>query len=131
MVKFPLQDKSLVLPSGRVVRIYNLLFQTQEHDRSSSLRVESTFRIQYGTGVASDQAAERAAEAAEVVGHFLNEAPAEHAMVAYAEICDTADQAEGRDPPQVTFEFRRDQAGGWRRIGDHGRVPDLSSRGHR
>ena len=124
MVKFPLQDQPLVLPSGRIVRIYNLVFLTQEHEPSMSLRVEPTFRIQYGTRAGSDQPLQRAAEAAEVIGHFLDHAPAEYAMVAYAEICETADQAERRDPPQATFEFRRNQDGAWRLIGDHNRVPD-------
>ena len=119
MVKFPLQEQPLVLPSGRVVRVYNLLSLTQRDDSSMLLRVEPTFRIQYGTRIGSDQPAERAAEAAEVIAYFLGEAPADHTMVAYAEICDTPAQAERRDPPQVTFEFRRDQAGAWQLIGDH------------
>ena len=122
MATFPLQDQPLILPSGRVVVIYNLLFLTQRDDPSMSLRVEPTFRIQYGTRIGSDQPAERAAEAAEVVAYFLGEAPAEHTMVAYAEICDTAAQAERRDPPQVTFEFRRNQNGAWQRIGEQTRV---------
>jgi hypothetical protein len=114
MATFPLQDQPLVLPSGRIVRIYNLLSLTQSDDPSSFLRIEPSIRIQYGTALGSEQTAERSAEAAEVIAYFLGESSRGDPIVAYAEICATSDQAARRDPPEVRFEFCRDDNGPWR-----------------
>jgi hypothetical protein len=118
MATFPLQDEPLVLPSGRIVRVYNLSFFTQGDDPTPLVRVEHNFRIQYGTAVGRVHAGERSAEAAEVVAYFLGEATAGSAMVAYAEICSTPAQAERLDPPEASFRFRRDHLGVWRLIDD-------------
>jgi hypothetical protein len=114
MATFPLQDEPLVLPSGRIVRIYNLLFLTQSDDPSSVLRIEPSIRIQYGTALGIEQTAERSAEAAEVIAYFLAESSGNTAIVAYAEICATSDQAARRDPPEVSLEFCRDDNAVWR-----------------
>jgi hypothetical protein len=126
MTAFPLQDQPLVLPSGRIVRIYNLLFLTQDDDPSSVLRVEPSFRIQYGTATGADQVADRSAEAAEVIAYFLGQAAAEHTTVGYAEVCSTPAQAERRDPPEASFKFFRDDHGAWRLVGKD-RVLDPSA----
>ena len=126
MTTFPLQDQPLVLPSGRIVRIYNLLFLTQQDDPSSVLRVEPSFRIQYGTAIGPDQVAERSAEAAEVIAYFLGQAVAEDTTVGYAEICSTPAQAQRRDRPETSFKFFRDDRGAWRLV-DKDRVLDPSA----
>jgi len=129
MAKFPLQDQPLVLPSGRIVRIYNLLFLTQENDPSSVLRIEPNFRIQFGTATLVDQTAERLAEAEEVIAYFLGgasaEHTAEHTMVGYAEICGTSAQSERQDPPEASFKFVRDDHGIWQLVAEN-RVHDPS-----
>jgi hypothetical protein len=119
MPNFPLQDQPLVLPSGRIVRVYNLLSLTQHDDPTSLLRIEPTFRIQYQTGIDPDQAAERAAEAAEIIAYFLGDAAVEPTMVAYAEICSTPAKAERRDPPEISFRFCRADNGSWRLVGSN------------
>jgi len=124
MATFPLQDQPLVLPSGRIVRIYNLLSLTQSDDPSSFLRIEPSFRVQYGTALGADQPAERAAEAGEVIAYFLGGASAEHTMVAYAEICTTLAQAARQDSPEASLEFRRDDTGAWRLVANNNRVLD-------
>jgi hypothetical protein len=124
MASFPLQDQPIVLPSGRTARIYNLLFQTQQDDPSAFLRVEPSFRIQYGTSIGSDQPAEREAEATEVIAYFLGEGTPEHTAVAYAEICGTRTQAERRELPEASFVFHRGDDGAWRLVDDSNRVLD-------
>ena len=126
MASFPLQDQPLVLPSRRVVRIYNLVFLTQQEDPSSVLRVEESFRIQYGTAIPADQAVERSSEAAEVIGYFLGEASAERSMVGYAEICSTPAQVARREAPEASFKFLRSNHGSWRLV-NNGQALDPSA----
>lgn len=126
MASFPLQDQPLVLPSGRIVRIYNLLFTTQRDDPSSFLRVEESFRIQYGTAIPATQPAERSAEAAEVIAYFRAAGPEEPGMVAYADICGAPAQAERREPPEASFKFLRNGNGDWRLV-DNGQSLDPSA----
>jgi hypothetical protein len=116
MTTFPLQDQPIILPSGRIVRIFNLDFLIQRDDPSSFLRVEPSFRIQYGAEIGPDQPGERSAEAAEVVAYFLGEAVADHTTVAYAEICSTRAQAERREPPEASFRFCRGENAPWRLV---------------
>jgi uncharacterized protein with GYD domain len=107
-------------------RIYNLLFLTQDDDPSSVLRIEPSFRIQYGTAMSADHVEERSAEAAEVIVYLLGQAAAEDTTVGYAEICGTPAQAQRRDPPEAVFEFIRDDRGAWRLV-DKDRVLDPSA----
>ena len=116
---FPLQAHPIILPSGRVVRIFNLLSLTQSDDPTSFLQVEPSLRIQYATYISPDQPVERSAEAAEVIAYFLSEAASEHSTVAHAEICSTPAQAERRGSPEASFRFRRDDNGAWRIVANN------------
>jgi len=119
MPTFPLQDHPIILPSGRVVRIFNLLSLTRSDDPTSFLQVEPSLRIQYATYISPDQPVERSAEAAEVIAYFLSEAASERSTVAHAEICSTPAQAERRGSPEASFRFRRDDNGAWRIVANN------------
>jgi len=116
MPTFPLQDHPIILPSGRVVRIFNLLSLTQSDDPTSFLQVEPSLRIQYATYISPDQPVERSAEAAEVIAYFLSEAASERSTVAHAEICSTPAQAETPAPAKKPRKICKqdDQASGSR-----------------
>jgi len=99
----PLQNQPLVLPLGRVVRIYNLSFLTQGNDPTPVLRIEPSFRIECATAIGLGREMERSEEAEEVIAYFLGEPAAEHTTVAYADICSTPAQAERRERRRRAF----------------------------
>jgi hypothetical protein len=116
MVQLPLQDQPIESPSGRIVRLYNLLSLSQAPG-PSFLRISPSFQIQYGTALSPEQSVERSEEAAEVIAYFLGSAHAGNIELATVEICDTRAQAEGREPPQAIYKFDRAEDGSWRPVG--------------
>ena len=102
---YPLQDRPISLPSGRVVRLYNVF----------TLRPgpPTSYTVQYGSAIPEGDGALRRAEAAEVITFFAEYFASQGATRASAQICGTRAQAEMREAPECIFRFERRHDGLW------------------
>lgn len=106
---YPLQDRPLELPSGRVVQLYNVVSMTRLNDAPS-------FGIQYRSSVPAADEEERRAEAAEVIQMYAESFAPRGATRASAQLCGTRAQAEMREPAEQIFQFERADDASWRYV---------------
>ena len=104
---FPMQEKTLALPSGREVTVLNLIV-TRRGAPSNSV-----VSIQYHTDVPADNVAARRAEAAEVAASYQEWADTRGYTVIRSEICNTQAAAATHEGPEAIFRFARGADGRW------------------
>ena len=105
---FPMQEKTLALPSGREVTVLNLIVT-----RKATPPPNAVLSIQYRTDVPADDIAARRAEAAEVAASYQEWADTRDYTVIRSQICNTQAAAETREGPEATFRFARGADGRW------------------
>jgi hypothetical protein len=103
---YPLQDRPLELPSGRVVQLYNLVWIT-------SSRHAPSFGVQYRSTIPAADEEGRKAEATEVIAMYAEFFAPRGATRASAQLCDTRVQAEMREPAEMIFQFERADDSSW------------------
>ena len=103
---YPLQDRPLELPSGRVVQLYNIVAMTSLGDAPS-------FGVQYRSSIAAADEEGRKAEATEVISMYTGFFAPRGATRASAQLCGTRAQAELREPPEMIFQFERAEDTPW------------------
>jgi len=103
---YPLQDRPLELPSGRVVQLYNLVSM-------ASLNQAPSFGVQYRSSIPVADEVERKAEATEVIAMYTELFAPRGATRASAQLCATRAQAEMREPPEMIFQFERADDNSW------------------
>ena len=107
---YPLQDRPLGLPSGRIVQLYNLVSMTSPNQAAS-------FGVQYRSSIPAADEAGRRAEATEVIAMYAEYFAPRKATRASAQLCGTRAQAEMREPPELIFQFEReDDDSSWRYV---------------
>ena len=104
---FPMQEKTLALPSGREVTVLNLIV-TRRGAPSNSV-----VSIQYRTDVPADNVAARRAEAAEVAASYQEWADTRGYTVIRSEIGNTQAAAATHEGPEAIFRFARGADGRW------------------
>ena len=103
---YPSNDSSLQLPSGRMVRFYDLILVTGLDEPSFSVHYRSELERNDGA---------RQAEAEEVIRYFAdNSRSCKNIKRANASICSTAEQAASKELPEEIFQFERSETGPWR-----------------
>jgi hypothetical protein len=103
---YPLQDRRLELPSGRVVQLYNVVSMT-------SLNQAPSFGIQYRSSIPAADEEERKAEATEVIAMYAEFFAPRGATRASAQLCGARAQAEMREPAEMIFQFQRADDSAW------------------
>jgi hypothetical protein len=107
--QYPLQDRPLALPSGRVVQLYNVV-AIAVADASSS------FGVQYRSTISAGDEVNRREEAIEVIAKFAPLFSRPDVTSASAQLCGTRAQAERREPPEMIFQFERGDDSAWRYV---------------
>lgn len=108
---YPLQERQIVLPSGRMITLYNVIVFRGQHGAES-------VGLQYRTELPTEAVGERRAEAAELVALYAPPAAKEQLRRATAQICNTRAAAEMRERPEQILLFERDASGRWRYTGE-------------
>ena len=103
---YPLQDRPLALPSGRVVQLYNVVSMAGPDDSSS-------FGVQYRSEISATDENSRRKEATEVIAKFAPLFSRPEVTRASAQLCATRAQAEMREPPEMIFQFERGKDSAW------------------
>jgi hypothetical protein len=104
--QYPLQDRPLTLPSGRVVQLYNVVSIASGDDSSS-------FGVQYRSAISASDEVNRREEATEVIAKFARLFSRPDVTRASAQLCATRAQAEMREPPEMIFQFERAADSSW------------------
>jgi hypothetical protein len=104
--QYPLQDRPLTLPSGRVVQLYNVVSIASGDDSSS-------FGVQYRSAISASDEVNRREEATEVIAKFARLFSRADVTRASAQLCATRAQAEMREPPEMIFQFERGADSSW------------------
>ena len=103
---YPTNNKSLELPSGRLVRFYDLIIITGLGQPS--------FDVHYRSELDRNDTKGRQAEAEEVIRHFGNSESCKDIKKANASICSTPEQAATRELPEEILLFERRDGVSWR-----------------
>ena len=106
---YPLQDRPLELPSGRVVQLYNLV-SIVGPDGSSS------FGVQYRSKISPSDEINRREEATEVIAKFAHLFSRPDVTHVSAQLCETRAQAEMREPAAVILQFERGDDSAWKYV---------------
>ena len=106
---YPSNDKDLTLPSGRVIRFYDLIMLTGLG--------EPSFSVHYRSEIDRKDGETRQAEAEEVIRYFSAGDSCKNSRRANASICSTPAQAATMELPEEIFQFERSHAGSWRYLG--------------
>ena len=106
---YPLQDRPLGLPSGRVVQLYNIVSMTSPNHAAS-------FGVQYRSSISASDEEGRKAEATEVIALYAHVFAEQGATRGSAQLCATRAQAEMREPPEMIFQFEREDDSSWRYV---------------
>ena len=109
-----MQEKALVLPSGRVVTVLNLIVT-----RKAGLAA-AVLSVQYRTGVPAGDVAARRAEAADVAAAHHALADVQGCTAIRSEVCNTPAAAETREGPEAIFRLVRGADGQWIASGEPG-----------
>ena len=103
---YPSNDKTLTLPSGRVVRFYDLIIISGLGDAS--------FSVHYRSELDRNDNNARRAEAEEVIQYFGQDESCQNIKRGNASICSTPDQGATRELPEEIFLFERRDGASWR-----------------
>jgi hypothetical protein len=103
---YPSNNKTITLPSGRVVRFYDLIIITGLG--------EPSFSVHYRSETDRSDKQARQDEAAEVIQYFGKGEGCENIKRGNASICSTREQAAAKEFPEEIFLFERRDGGSWR-----------------
>ena len=103
---YPSNNKAITLPSGRVVRFYDLIILTGLG--------EPQFSVHYRSELDRSDDKARQHEAEEVIQYFGKDDGCKDIKRGNASICSTPDQAATKELPEEIFLFERRDGVSWR-----------------